>query len=152
MPNVREGHVDWHEWSFDWAVSDRVANEHTNNEYGGLIEFSQDNVSWLKINVYARIGAYHILQEWYLSRDGSVMARVGSKGVAINMNHTHHPYWRLDFDIDRPEKHAFTSRNSDSTTTRTSAMLMSSSGMWTTCSTTSVTTILLSFCRSKDPN
>ncbi|WP_237050707.1 hypothetical protein [Microvirga ossetica] len=80
-----------------------VKNEHTNNEYVGLTEFSQDNVSWIRMNVYARIGAYHILHEWFLSRDGAVMSRVGSKGVAINMNHSHHPYWRLDFDIDGPE-------------------------------------------------
>jgi hypothetical protein len=80
-----------------------VKNEHTNNEYVGLVEFTQDNVWWLRINVYARIGAYHILQEWDLSESGAIIARVGSKGVAINMDHTHHPYWRLDFDIDGPD-------------------------------------------------
>ncbi|MDQ3666534.1 MAG: hypothetical protein M3410_08130 [Acidobacteriota bacterium] len=80
-----------------------VKTAETNNEYVGLVEFTQGGVRWLRINVYARVGAYHILQEWYLSETGTIRPRVGSKGVAINMEHTHHPYWRLDFDIDGPE-------------------------------------------------
>ncbi len=55
---------------------------------------------YLEIGVYARIGAYHIYQAWYLSETGVVLPRVWSKGLTINMDHTHHPYWRLDFDID----------------------------------------------------
>ena len=80
-----------------------VRSVETNNEYVGLVEFTQDGVRWLRMNVYARIGAYHLLQEWYLSETGTIRARVGSKGVAINMEHTHHPYWRLDFDVDGPD-------------------------------------------------
>ena len=72
-----------------------------NKEYIGLIEHDFGVLGlWLKVAVYARIGAYHIKQEWWLSERGVILPRVWSKGLFINLNHTHHPYWRLDFDVD----------------------------------------------------
>ena len=62
-----------------------------------------NGVRWLEVGVYARIGAYHIFQAWYLNEEGVVQPQVWSKGLTINMDHTHHPYWRLDFDIDGPD-------------------------------------------------
>ena len=71
-----------------------------NNEYIGLMNYSLSGVRWLEISIYARIGAYHIYQAWHLSQTGVILPRVWSKGLTINMDHVHHPYWRLDFDID----------------------------------------------------
>lgn len=76
----------------------RIANR--NNEYVGLLSYMVGQTRWLEISVYARIGAYHIAQQWHLSETGTILPRVWSKGLTINMDHTHHPYWRLDFDID----------------------------------------------------
>src|SRR5262249_19816855 len=59
-----------------------------------------DNKTWLELGVYARIGAYHIYQSWYLNDDGVILPRVFSKGLSCNLNHWHHPYWRFDFDLD----------------------------------------------------
>jgi hypothetical protein len=59
-----------------------------------------DNKDWLELGVYARIGAYHIYQSWYLNNDGIILPRVFSKGLSCNLNHWHHPYWRFDFDLD----------------------------------------------------
>ena len=80
-----------------------VQKGETNNEYVGIVEFTQNDIQWLSLNVYARIGAYHILQEWYISETGTITPRVGSMGLTINMDHWHHPYWRFDFDIDGPD-------------------------------------------------
>ena len=74
-----------------------------NNEYVLLNQSTIDGIRWLEIAVYARIGPYHIYQAWYLSEQGHVLPRIFSKGLTINMDHSHHPYWRLDFDIDGPE-------------------------------------------------
>jgi hypothetical protein len=76
----------------------RIANR--NNEYVGIHEYEVNNVYWIEICVYARIGAYHIAQQWHLSHLGHILPRVWSKGLTINQDHTHHPYWRFDFDFD----------------------------------------------------
>lgn len=54
--------------------------------------------TWLELSVYARIGAYHIKQSWYLHDTGMIMPRVFSKGLSCDLNHWHHPYWRFDLD------------------------------------------------------
>src|SRR6266498_1502442 len=91
-----------------WALGgDHGLQKITNrgNEYVGLQEYEINNVQWLEISVYARIGAYHINQQWHLSHLGTILPRVWSKGLHINMDHTHHPYWRLDFDIEGAGNH-----------------------------------------------
>src|SRR6266496_5357560 len=54
----------------------------------------------LELAVYARIGSYHLYQAWYLSEDGWIGAYLWSRGLQCQINHIHHPYWRLDFDIN----------------------------------------------------
>ncbi|HJU05574.1 MAG TPA: hypothetical protein VJ692_10525, partial [Nitrospiraceae bacterium] len=49
---------------------------------------------------YARIGEYHLYHAWYLSQTGQIQAIVQSRGLSCKIDHIHHPYWRLDFDID----------------------------------------------------
>lgn len=61
---------------------------------------SSDGRNWLELGVYARIGSYHIYQAWYLSHDGYILPTVWSKGLQCKTNHNHHPYWRMDFDIN----------------------------------------------------
>lgn len=62
--------------------------------------YQHSGVKWLELGVYARIGEYHIYQAWYLSQDGEIHPIAHSRGLSCNTNHVHHPYWRLDFDID----------------------------------------------------
>jgi hypothetical protein len=69
-------------------------------QYVGIASSVINETEWLEISIYARIGAYHIAQQWHLSETGFVLPRVFSKGLMVNVDHTHHPYWRLDFDID----------------------------------------------------
>lgn len=79
----------------------RIVNR--GNEYVAIYEFLVNSVRWLELGVYARIGAYHIYQAWFLNEEGIIQPHVWSKGLTINMDHAHHPYWRLDFDIDGPD-------------------------------------------------
>ena len=68
-------------------------------------EWLQDDVAWLEYGVYARIGKYHIYHAWYFSAPAGptsrapaqIHAAVWSGGIACNMEHAHHPYWRFDF-------------------------------------------------------
>ena len=60
----------------------------------------QGGVKWLELGVYARIGEYHLYQSWHLSDDGEIRPVLQSRGLSCNTNHHHHPYWRIDFDID----------------------------------------------------
>lgn len=62
--------------------------------------YSSGGRNWLEVGVYARIGAYHIYQAWYLSHDGWIGPTMWSKGLQCNVDHDHHPYWRMDFDIN----------------------------------------------------
>jgi hypothetical protein len=62
--------------------------------------YSVGGTDWLELGVYARIGEYHLYQAWYLSKEGQIQALVQSKGLSCKIDHSHHPYWRLDFDID----------------------------------------------------
>lgn len=59
-----------------------------------------EGTQWLELGVYARIGAYHIYQSWYINDTGVISPRVFSKGLSCNLDHWHHPYWRFDFNLD----------------------------------------------------
>jgi len=46
------------------------------------------------------IGAYKLTERWTFWADGRVTPRLYSAGLQCNIDHRHHPYWRLDFDIE----------------------------------------------------
>lgn len=56
--------------------------------------------TWLEVGVESHIGQYVLYQVWYLSRDGWIGAHLFSKGLQCQVNHEHHPYWRIDFDVN----------------------------------------------------
>jgi Copper amine oxidase, enzyme domain len=47
------------------------------------------------------LGNYHLTHRWVFWEHGPVYPRLYSAGLQCNMNHRHHAYWRLDFDIDQ---------------------------------------------------
>jgi len=59
-----------------------------------------DGREWLQIGILAKIGAYRLNQRWWFSDDGYLTARLSSKGLQCNIDHDHHPYWRMDFDLN----------------------------------------------------
>jgi Copper amine oxidase, enzyme domain len=62
--------------------------------------YSANGKNWLELGVLAGIGSYRIYQVWYLSHDGGIRAAMWSRGLQCNVDHDHHPYWRMDFDIN----------------------------------------------------
>jgi hypothetical protein len=63
-------------------------------------QFSFGGREWLEISGRLFIGRYDIIQIWYFSQDGYVQPRLFSRGLHCEVNHQHHAYWMLDFDID----------------------------------------------------
>jgi hypothetical protein len=55
---------------------------------------------WLQIGVYVNIASYRLHQGWRLSEDGYIQPFLGSAGLQGNFDHLHHPYWRIDFDVN----------------------------------------------------
>src|SRR5262245_22092858 len=51
----------------------------------------------------AHIAEYRVQQAWQLSRDGRIAAQIWSRGISCSMDHVHHVYWRLDFDVNDSE-------------------------------------------------
>jgi len=69
------------------------------DRYICLRETMIGSTTYFEVGVYARIGAYHIYQSWYLNNGGDILPRVFSKGLSCNLDHWHHPYWRFDLDL-----------------------------------------------------
>ena len=63
---------------------------------------------WLEISGRAFIGSYDMVQAWFFTRDGEMQPRLFSRGLQCNVDHGHHAYWQLDFDMDgSPNDQAF---------------------------------------------
>ena len=54
----------------------------------------------MEIGIEAFIGQYDLYQVWYLTEDGWLGAHLFSRGLQCQSNHVHHPYWRIDFDVN----------------------------------------------------
>lgn len=81
-----------------WSSLKKISN--CGNEKVCTRSYTQGGRNWLEVGVYARIGAYHLYQAWYFSHDGWIRGKLWSKGLQCEVDHKHHPYWRMDFDID----------------------------------------------------
>ncbi|MDC8445784.1 MAG: hypothetical protein LV471_07640 [Nitrosomonas sp.] len=62
-----------------------------------------------EIAIFAEIGGYDIYQAWYFHKSGRLEPVVYSSGWSCDkdgnedghgLDHKHHPYWRLDFDVE----------------------------------------------------
>jgi hypothetical protein len=71
-----------------------------NNTKVCISTYSSGGKQWLEIGVLAAIGKYRLYQVWYLSNAGDIDARLWSKGLHHDDSHTHHAYFRFDFDIN----------------------------------------------------
>ncbi len=69
------------------------------NEKVCQTSYTENGRKWLELGVLSHIGAYRLYQAWYLSDDGYIAPRLFSKGLHCDVDHDHHIYWRLDFDI-----------------------------------------------------
>ncbi len=61
--------------------------------------FTQNGQEKLELGLNIQIGEYQIYQSYYFSPDGTMDARVFSRGLQCRIDHNHHPHWIFDFDI-----------------------------------------------------
>lgn len=57
-------------------------------------------LSGIAVEALHEIGAYKLTERWTFWADGRITPRLYSAGLQCNIDHRHHPYWRLDFDIE----------------------------------------------------
>lgn len=62
--------------------------------------FSSGGRQWLELGILTRLGQYRMYQVWYFSNDGYIQPHFFSRGLQCLIDHDHHPYWRIDFDIN----------------------------------------------------
>jgi hypothetical protein len=63
------------------------------------------NDAILEIAVFSEIGGYDLYQLWYFHKSGRLEPRLYSRGWSCDefqeqKDHKHHPYWRIDFDVE----------------------------------------------------
>ena len=54
----------------------------------------------VSVESFHTIGSYKLTVRWTFWADGRITPRLYSAGLQCNVDHRHHPYWRLDFDIE----------------------------------------------------
>jgi hypothetical protein len=74
-----------------------IANPDCPNDKVCVRQFSSD---LMDIGIQAHLGGYYIGQVWSFTRSGVMGAHLWSRGWHCNVSHRHHPYWRLDFDVE----------------------------------------------------
>lgn len=62
--------------------------------------FTTRGIRGLAVEAFYRISAYRIVERWLFYEDGHVYPRIWSGGLFCPHDHTHHAYWRFDFDIE----------------------------------------------------
>lgn len=85
----------------------------TGNDSGnfrGVAIYTQDNETVLVTELQA--GWYRYIMEWRLADDGTIRPRFGfgaTDNSCVCFTHTHHVYWRLDFDVVGANNNVFIS-------------------------------------------
>jgi len=69
----------------------------------------------LEIAILATVGGDYLYQAWYCHTSGRLEPVLYSKGWTCHdagheNDHRHHPYWRLDFDVEEPDNEAWVIR------------------------------------------
>lgn len=73
----------------------------------------------LEIAVFAEIGGYDLYQAYYFKKSGRLEPRLYSSGWSCGedgneLDHKHHPYWRLDFDVEGTKNEVWRIRTKNS--------------------------------------
>ena len=72
--------------------------------FNGVASENRGNTE-LVLTTQMQAGWYRYVMRWYFYPDGKLVGWFGFAAVSancVNFDHTHHNYWRLDFDIDGP--------------------------------------------------
>jgi hypothetical protein len=73
----------------------------------------------LEVAIFAEIGGYDLYQAWYFDKSGRLQPMLYSSGWSCcddghENDHKHHPYWRLDFDVETLENQVWQTDNPSS--------------------------------------
>lgn len=81
-----------------------TACDHPGSDSGSFTGVAAEKLSdRLILTTQMRAGWYRYIQKWTFHLDGRIEPRLGFSAVehpCTALAHTHHAYWRLDFDID----------------------------------------------------
>lgn len=83
----------------DWDSLSVVQGQQT------VVTGRQFSSNTFEIAVFAEIGGYDLYQAYYFKNTGRLEPRLYSSGWSCGedgseLDHKHHPYWRLDFDVE----------------------------------------------------
>lgn len=65
-----------------------------------VYEYSAGGQRYLALETYHTIGSYRLRQRYAFSLSGQIQPSLFSAGLQCELDHSHHAYWRFDFDID----------------------------------------------------
>jgi hypothetical protein len=65
-----------------------------------VYSYTSGGLRCLVLESFHQIGWYKLIQRWHFWENGVIYPRLYSSGIIEHKNHTHHVYWRFDFDID----------------------------------------------------
>jgi hypothetical protein len=90
-------------------------------QFTNVVSRQFNNGTLLEIAVFAEIGGYDLYQAYYFHKSGRLEPMLYSSGWSCHDNqhendHKHHPYWRLDFDVETTAnrvRHARTDANNN---------------------------------------
>jgi hypothetical protein len=67
---------------------------------GQKVRITQD-ATWIRVFVVAQIASYALQQSWWFNKNqGLLVPSLASSGLQCVVNHRHHPFWRMDFDVN----------------------------------------------------
>jgi hypothetical protein len=93
-----------------WAETQKVQTACENRgmdigSFNGVAAQNNDDGA-LELTAQMQAGWYRYVMRWFFYPDGKLVAWFGFGAVSnncVNFDHTHHNYWRFDFDVDGPD-------------------------------------------------
>jgi hypothetical protein len=79
---------------------DRIGTDVIVKSGGNFVRFT-DTGTQLFVWIKAQIDQYALEQQWIFNTNGRIDARLFSSGLQCVRDHRHHPYWRIDADINQ---------------------------------------------------
>lgn len=76
-------------------MSTAVIVKDAGNNYVRFTEVGSQLYVWMR----AQISSYALEQQWIFNSNGRIDARLWSSGLQCQVDHRHHPYWRIDADV-----------------------------------------------------
>jgi hypothetical protein len=86
---------------------------------GNKVRVTED-ATWIRVFVQAQIVSYALVQGWWFHKSqGQIVPELSSSGLQCEIDHRHHPYWRLDFDVSTAAGNRVMTFKNDVFTTQT---------------------------------